>query len=486
MNAGVVLSGGQAAGGHNVITGLFDGLREINPESRLYGFLGGPRGIFEGEYVELTGDNLDSYRNSGGFDLIGSGRDKIDTPEKLAACREICEKLKLDALIIIGGDDSNTNAAFLAEYFLQQGNTQTVVIGIPKTIDGDLRNEKIEISFGFDTACKLYSEVIGNICRDAKSARKYWHFIKLMGRSASHVTLECALQTHPNIAMIGEEVDEKNMTLAQIVEYMAGVVKKRGEAEKFFGVCLIPEGLIEFIPEIRNLIGELNKILAEHAAYFEEIQDFTDRQEYVNQKLSKDSSYVFSSLPARIQHQLLEDRDPHGNVKVSKIETEKLIIEQVREYLAELAAEGRIDKKISKKFNTQSHFLGYEGRCCAPSNFDANYTYSLGRTAALLAAFRKTGYMVAVTNLIAPPTEWKAGAVPITSLMNVETRKGKEEPVIRKALVDTGGKPFQLFKQNREDWEISDDYLYPGAIQYFGPPEVSDTPTKTLILEREK
>jgi len=482
---GVVLSGGQAPGGHNVIIGLFDGLRVIHPESQLYGFLGGPKGIFTEKYTQLSAGKIDSYRNTGGFDLIGSGRDKIETPEQLEASRAACAKLGLDALVIIGGDDSNTNAAVLAEYFL--GTSQkTVVVGIPKTIDGDLRNERIEISFGFDTACKVYSELIGNICRDSASARKYWHFIKLMGRSASHVTLECALQNHPNIALIGEEVEEKNMTLQQIVEYVAGIVSKRAEAGKFFGVCLVPEGLIEFIPEIRKLISELNDILSEHDKYFRTIKLFSDQQEFVNQKLSRDSSYVFSTLPARIQQQLLYDRDSHGNVQVSKIETEKLIIEQVSELIAEWSAEGKINEKISEKFKTQSHFLGYEGRCSFPSNFDANYTYSLGRCAAVLIACGKTGYMASVTNLVSPAKQWQAGGVPLTSLMNMEVRKGREVPVIKKALVDIKGKPFQIFSEQRASWELEDKYVFPGAIQYFGPPEICDAPSKTIVLEREK
>ena len=485
LKVGVVLSGGQAPGGHNVIIGLLDGIKDINPKSRLFGFNGGPKGIFKKDYRELTKKTIDPYRNSGGFDMIGSGRDKIDSPERLAECKATCEQLELDALVIIGGDDSNTNGAVLAEYFLEQG-LKTVVTGVPKTIDGDLRNKEIEVSFGFDTACKFYSEVIGNICRDANSARKYWHFIKLMGRNASHVTLECALQTHANIALIGEEVDKKKMTLAQIVKYAAEVVKKRAMAGKFFGVCLVPEGLIEFIPEIRKLINELNKILVEHDEYFQSIKRFSDQQEFVNQKLSKDSSHVFSSLPARIQQQLLYDRDDHGNVQVSKIETEKLLIEQVSELIAEWAMEGKADKKVSEKFKPQSHFLGYEGRCSFPSNFDANYTYALGRTAAILIAFGQTGYMAAVTNLTALPEKWRAGGVPLTSLMNMETRKGQKVPVIRKALVDINGKPFKLFKQNRKKWEMEDDYIFPGAIQYFGPSRICDVPTITLLLERGK
>jgi pyrophosphate--fructose-6-phosphate 1-phosphotransferase len=485
LNVGVVLSGGQAPGGHNVITGLYDGIKALHPKSCLYGFKGGPTGIFTENYETLSGKVINAYRNSGGFDMIGSGRDKIEKSDQLTACKAACEKLALDALVIIGGDDSNTNAAVLAEYFLKEGQ-KTAVIGIPKTIDGDLRSKMIEVSFGFDTACKLYSEMIGNICRDTLSARKYWHFIKMMGRSASHVTLECALQTHPNIALIGEEADEKNLTLAQIVEYIAHVVIERSRAGKNFGVCLVPEGLIEFIPEIRNLIRELNTILAEHDKYFKTIGEFADQQEFINQKLSKKSSYVFSSLPARIQKQLLLDRDSHGNVQVSKIETENLLIEQVKELIDEWATEGKIDEKISKKFRTQNHFLGYEGRCSFPSNFDADYTYALGRTAALLAMFRMTGYMAAVTGLTRPVSQRGVWGVPLTSLMNVEIRKAKRVPVIKKALVETGGKGFKLFAENRLKWEMDDEYVFPGPIQYFGPPDLSDMPTKTLLLERKK
>jgi pyrophosphate--fructose-6-phosphate 1-phosphotransferase len=485
LKLGVVLSGGQAPGGHNVIIGLFDGVREIHPKSRLFGFRGGPKGIFTEQYVELGSEVINAFRNTGGFDMIGSGRDKIEETDQFNACKVTCEKLDLDALVVIGGDDSNTNAAVLAEYFGKEG-VKTRVIGIPKTIDGDLKSDRIEISFGFDTACKVYAELIGNICRDALSARKYWHFIKLMGRNASHVTLECALQTHPNISLIGEEVDKKNMTLARIVKNIALVIRKRAEAGKFFGVCLVPEGLIEFIPEIRILIKELNAILAEHEEYFKTLNLFTDRQEFVNQKLSRDSSYVFSSLPAKIQQQLLYERDKHGNVQVSKIETENLLIEQVRELLGEWAAEKKMDPKIIKEFSAQSHFLGYEGRCSFPSNFDANYTYSLGRTASVLIAFGKTGYMAALMGLTKPAEKWQPGGVPLTSLMNMEMRKGKTVPVIKKALVDIKGKPFKVFAGNRALWEMQDDYVFPGAIQYFGHSSISDITTQTLVLEKKK
>jgi diphosphate-dependent phosphofructokinase len=481
VNVGVVLSGGQAAGGHNVIAGLFDGIKAIHPDSRLFGFLGGPKGVIDGNYKELTAEIVDPYRNTGGFDMICSGRDKIETKEEMEACKSTCEKLNLNALVVIGGDDSNTNAAVLGDFFLEK-DSKVGVVGVPKTIDGDLRNEQIDISFGFDTACKLYSEIIGNICRDANSARKYWHFIKLMGRSASHVTLECALQTHANITIIGEEIEDKNMTLKEIVEYIADVVKKRSEAGKNFGVCLVPEGLIEFVPEIRLLISELNIILHDHKEYFETLKFFSDQQEFVNQNLSRDSSYVFSTLPARIQQQLLYDRDSHGNVQVSRIETEKLIIEQVRELIDQWTKE----KGFKGKFSAQSHFLGYEGRCCAPSNFDADYTYALGRNAVILIAYGKTCYMSAVQNLSKPADQWKAGGVPITSLMNMEMRKGKLKPVIQKALTNLEGKPFKVFAEARDRWEMEEDYQYPGSIQYFGTPEVCDAPTITVVLEAKE
>jgi pyrophosphate--fructose-6-phosphate 1-phosphotransferase len=475
---GVVLSGGQAPGGHNVITGLFDALRVIHRDSRLLGFLGGPKGIFTSVFRELDEQTVGPFRNTGGFDMIGGGRDKIETGEQLAACKETCKKLNLSGLVIIGGDDSNTNAAVLAEYFLGQG-VETSVVGVPKTIDGDMKGGGVEASFGFDTATKVYSELIGNICRDAKSARKYWHFIKLMGRNTSHVTLECALQTRVNVALIGEEAQERNLTLNQIVDHVAGVVCRRAERGKNYGVCLVPEGLIEFIPEIRVLIAELNRILTEHARYFESVPLFSDRQEFVNQKLGKDSSYVFSSLPATIQQQLLLERDAHGNVQVSKIDTEAMLVEEVQERIAELQAED----KFQGKFQVQHHFFGYEGRCAAPSNFDADYAYSLGRTAALLVALDKTGYISCIRNLAAPPGQWKAAGVPLTSLMQMETRKGRLTPVIGKALVRTDRQPFLSFAAARERWEIEDDYLYPGAVQYFGPTEVCGYPTRSLLLE---
>jgi pyrophosphate--fructose-6-phosphate 1-phosphotransferase len=480
LKVGVVLSGGQAPGGHNVIAGLFDGLKAAHPNSRLVGFLGGPGGVLSCRYEELTGEKIAPYRNTGGFDLIGSGRDKIETEAQLAASRESCEELGLDGLVIIGGDDSNTNAAVLAEYFQAHG-VEVTVNGVPKTIDGDLKGEKVESSFGFDTATRVYSELIGNICRDAKSAAKYWHFIKLMGRSASHVTLECALRTRVNIALIGEEVEERALTLRQVVQGIVDAVQRRSEAGKNYGICLVPEGLIEFIPEIRALIGELNTLLSEHAKYFETLQTFLQKQEFVNQTLSKDSSYVFSSMPTLIQAQLLLERDAHGNVQVSKIDTEQLLVELVEDQIAQRKAEGG----FPGKFQVQAHFLGYEGRCAAPTNFDADYTYTLGTLAAVLAVFRKTGYICGVAGLVGPTEDWLPLGVPLTSMMQMEQRKGKPTPVIGKALVRTAGAPFVEFARCRDQWEAQDEYLYPGPIQYFGPDELSDARSLTLTLEQE-
>jgi pyrophosphate--fructose-6-phosphate 1-phosphotransferase len=479
LKIGMVLSGGQAPGGHNVITGIHDAAKAFHAESRLFGFLGGPKGIFTGKYRELTPDVVDAYRNTGGFDMICSGRDKIEAEKQFIACADACKNLRLDGLVVIGGDDSNTNAAVLAEYFVEKG-VGVSVVGVPKTIDGDMKSEQIEASFGFDTATKVYSELIGNICRDSKSAGKYWHFVKLMGRSASHVTLECALQTHANIALIGEEVQHESLTLKEIVDRIADVIRRRSAVGRDFGVVLVPEGLVEFIPEIRVLIAELNDILHENSKYFASIQTFYDKQEFVNRKLSKDSSYVFSNLPAKIQLQLLLDRDSHGNVQVSRIDTERLLLEQVSEQIAEWSSK----KKFPGKFQAQTHFLGYEGRCAAPSNFDADYTYALGQTAAALVAFGKTGCMSGVRNLVAPRNEWTAGGVPLTSMMQMEQRKGKPTPVIAKALVDLAGGPFKEFAVHRSAWEIGDDYVYPGPIQYFGPDEVCGARTRTLTLER--
>jgi pyrophosphate--fructose-6-phosphate 1-phosphotransferase len=479
IRAGVVLSGGQAPGGHNVIAGLYDGLQAARPGSEVFGFLGGPRGILDGRYRELTAEVLGPFRNTGGFDLIGSGRDKIETDEQLAACRETCERLALRGLVVVGGDDSNTNAAVLAEFFTGSGS-DAAVVGVPKTIDGDLKGGAIETSFGFDTATKVYSELIGNICRDALSAAKYWHFVKLMGRSASHVTLECALQTRVNVALIGEEVREHALTLEQIVEQVATVIRRRAEMGKNYGVCLIPEGLIEFVPEMRRLIGALNRLLADRAVDFASCRSFEDRQSFVREELRSNESRVFSSLPDAIQAQLLQDRDAHGNVQVSKIDTEQLLIHKVTERIEAWTTA----REFPGRFSVQGHFFGYEGRCAAPSNFDADYTYSLGRLAAALAVAGRTGYMCCVGNLTGSTEQWTASGVPLTSMMQMETRKGRREPVIGKALVRLDSAPFVAFAGERERWALGDEYRYPGAIQYFGPAEVSGTVSQTLRLER--
>jgi diphosphate-dependent phosphofructokinase len=481
VTIGVILSGGQAPGGHNVIAGIFDALKGANPDSVLLGFLGGPSGLLEDKAIEITAQYVDRFRNTGGFDMIGSGRTKIETDEQFATSLAVAKKRNLDAVIVIGGDDSNTNAAILAEYFLANG-AETRVIGVPKTIDGDLKNEQVETSFGFDTATKTYAELIGNIERDANSAKKYWHFIKLMGRSASHICLECALQTQPNHAVISEEVEARQQTLDEIVDSIADVIVKRSQNDENFGVVLVPEGLIEFIPEMKVLISELNDLLASRAEYFGTLNTFEDQSEWVNHNLSRDSSYVFSSLPTNIQRQLLMDRDPHGNVQVSRIETEKLLIEMVEDTLSEMKSEG----KYSGKFSSQSHFFGYEGRCAFPSNFDADYCYSLGYNAFLLIACGLTGYMSSIGNLSAPATEWIAGGIPITMMMNLEQRHGKLKPVIKKALVELGGKPFKTFASNRDEWATKTSYRYPGAIQYYGPDEVCNRPTITLTLEQEE
>ena len=469
MNVGVILSGGQAPGGHNVISGLFDGLKSFNKDCKLYGFLGGPSGLTDHKYIDLTADIIDEYRNTGGFDIIGSGRTKLEETEQFDKGIEICNKLGIKALVIIGGDDSNTNACVLAEYYLQK-NTGIQVIGCPKTIDGDLKNNMIETSFGFDTACKVYSEVIGNIMRDANSAKKYWHFIKLMGRSASHIALECALQTQPNICIVSEEVEAKKMTLGQIVDDIANAVAARAAEGKNFGVILIPEGLIEFIPEMKVLIAELNDLLAHESNVAKALEGLTAT-----------SAAVYASLPEAIAKQLTLDRDPHGNVQVSLIETEKLLIEMVKTRLAAMKAEG----KFVGKFSGLGHFFGYEGRCAAPSNFDADYCYSLGFNAAQLIAAGKTGYMSLIRNTTAPASEWIAGGVPVTMMMNMERRHGEMKPVIRKALVELEGAPFKALVENRAVWAKETAYVYPGPIQYFGPSEVCDQPTKTLALEQQ-
>ena len=481
VGVGVILSGGQAPGGHNVICGLFDGLKALHPENKLYGFLGGPSGLVDHQYIQLTAEIVDEYRNTGGFDIIGSGRTKLEEEWQYDKGAEICEKLGINAIVIIGGDDSNTNACVLAEYYSQR-NTGVQVIGCPKTIDGDLKNEMIETSFGFDTACKVYSELIGNIQRDANSAKKYWHFIRLMGRSASHITLECAFQSQPNICIVSEEVEAKNMTLNDVVEEIVKVVVYRAKHDLNFGTILIPEGLIEFIPAMKKLIAELNDLLVQNDDFNALVSD-DEKREYVKGMLSHDSCEIYRSLPKGIAKQLTLDRDPHGNVQVSLIETEKLLIEMVAKRLAQLKAEG----KYKGKFASINHFFGYEGRCAIPSNFDADYTYSLGYTAAILISEGKTGYMACIRNLIAPAAKWIAGGVPITMMMNMEHRNGKMKPVIQKALVRLDGAPFKYFESVREDW--ADDkisYIYPGPIQYYGPTEVCDQPTKTLLLEQGK
>ncbi|MDL2223625.1 diphosphate--fructose-6-phosphate 1-phosphotransferase [Bacteroidales bacterium OttesenSCG-928-M11] len=478
INVGVILSGGQAPGGHNVIAGIFDGIKNMNQDSRLYGFILGPGGLVDHNYTELTADIIDEYRNTGGFDIIGSGRTKLEETWQFDKGLEILKKLNIKALVIIGGDDSNTNACVLAEYYAQIG-ADVQVIGCPKTIDGDLKNEMIETSFGFDTACKVYSEVIGNIQRDCNSARKYWHFIKLMGRSASHIALECALQVQPNIAIISEEIEAKNFSLDDVVNYIADIVAQRAANGQNFGTVLIPEGLIEFIPAMKNLIAELNNYLAHHEDEFKRIKRSAQRAHIID-KLTPVNSKIYASLPETVARQLTLDRDPHGNVQVSLIETEKLLAEMVSNRLDEMAKEG----KFVGKFASQVHFFGYEGRCAAPSNYDADYCYSLGYTAAGLIGAGKTGYMSSVRNTTAPAAEWIAGGVPITMMMNMECRHGKMKPVIQKALVDLNGKPFKLFAKNRESWALNTDYVYPGPIQYFGPTEVCDQPTKTLQIER--
>ena len=480
MNVGVILSGGQAPGGHNVISGLFDGIKKLNPNNKLYGFILGPGGLVDHNYKELTADIIDEYRNTGGFDIIGSGRTKLEKEEQFEKGYEILKELGIKALVIIGGDDSNTNACVLAEYYAAK-NYGVQVIGCPKTIDGDLKNEMIETSFGFDTACKTYSEVIGNIERDCNSARKYWHFIKLMGRSASHIALECALQTQPNICIISEEVEAKNMSLDDVVTYIAQAVANRAAEGNNFGIVLIPEGLIEFIPAMKALIAELNDFLAVNGEEFNKIEPNKQR-EYIISKLSAENSAIYASLPEGVARQLSLDRDPHGNVQVSLIETEKLLSEMVAKKLAAWKAEG----KFVGKFSAQHHFFGYEGRCAAPSNFDADYCYSLGYTASLLIASGKTGYMSSVRNTTAPASEWIAGGVPITMMMNMERRHGEMKPVIQKALVKLDGAPFKAFAAQRETWAKETAYVYPGPIQYFGPSEVCDQPTKTLQLEQAK
>lgn len=479
MNVGVILSGGQAPGGHNVITGLFDTIKKMNPDNKLYGFILGPGGLVDHKYIEITADFIDDYRNTGGFDMIGSGRTKLEKVEQFEKGLEIVRELGIKALVIIGGDDSNTNACVLAEYYAAK-NYGVQVIGCPKTIDGDLKNSQIETSFGFDTATKTYSELIGNIERDCNSARKYWHFIKLMGRSASHIALECALQCQPNICLVSEEIKAKNMTLNQIVENICDVIAYRASQGNNFGVILVPEGLIEFIPSIGKLIEELNDLLAAHGDDYKGL-DPASQREYILAHLSEENKQTFATLPDNVARQLSLDRDPHGNVQVSLIETEKLLSDMCAAKLSQWKEEG----KYTGKFAALHHFFGYEGRCAAPSNFDADYCYALGTSAAHLIANGKTGYMAIVKNTTAPTNEWKAGGVPITMMMNMERRNGEMKPVIRKALVELDGKPFKELEKNRDHWAKDTCYIYPGPIQYWGPTEVCDRPTKTLALEQE-
>ena len=478
INVGVILSGGQAPGGHNVISGLFDGLKSLNKANRLYGFLMGPGGLVDHNYMELTGDIIDQYRNTGGFDIIGSGRTKLETVDQFEKGLEIIKELNIRAIVIIGGDDSNTNACVLAEYYKAKG-AGVQVIGCPKTIDGDLKNDWIETSFGFDTACKVYSEVIGNIQRDTNSAKQYWHFIKLMGRSASHIALECALQTQPNYCIISEEVEANNKSLNDIVAEIAQVVADRAADGNNFGSVLIPEGLIEFIPAMKKLIAELNDMLAK----FPEIKDMEPdaQHQFVVNQLNPENAETFSSLPLEVARQLSLDRDPHGNVQVSLIETEKLLSEMVAKKLADMKEEG----KFVGKFAAQHHFFGYEGRCADPSNFDADYCYALGYNAAQLVKCGATGYMSSIRNLSKPSIQWIAGGIPITMMMNIERRHGEDKPVIRKALVDLNGKPFQEFAKNRAKWAKETCYVYPGPIQYFGPDEVCNATSRTLYYEQK-
>lgn len=478
---GVILSGGQAPGGHNVVCGLYDALKATSKDNELFGFKNGPSGLIEDDYLVFDDSYINEFRNTGGFDIIGSGRTKLESEEQFAIAADVCKKHGITAIVIIGGDDSNTNAAVLAEYFAAH-NTGIQVIGCPKTIDGDLKNEDIEISFGFDTATKTYSELIGNIERDANSAKKYWHFIKVMGRSASHVALECALETQPNICLISEEVAEKKMSLSQIADYIADSVEKRAAKGMNFGIAVIPEGVVEFVPEFSMLIHEINELLAgSKAATFNELPTWEDKYAFIKTGLSAEAFAVFAILPTGIQQQLFLERDPHGNVQVSLIESEKLFSSMVAAKLAERKAKGT----YKGKFNALHHFFGYEGRCAFPSNFDSDYCYSLGYNAFMLIQYGYTGYLSKVSNLSKPSTEWVAGGMPITKMMNVERRHGEDKPVIKKALVELEGKPFKYFEAHRDEWAVETCYLYPGAIQYYGPAEVCDIVTRTLALEQE-
>ncbi len=482
QKVGVILSGGQAPGGHNVICGLYDALKATDANNVLYGFKGGPSGLLEDDYIIFDDEYINAYRNTGGFDIIGSGRTKLETEEQFAVVAEVCKKHGINAIVIIGGDDSNTNAAVLAEYFAAN-NAGVQVIGCPKTIDGDLKNEDIECSFGFDTATKTYSEIIGNIERDANSAKKYWHFVKVMGRSASHVALECALQTRPNICLVGEEVAAKKMSMAEIADYIADSVATRAAKGWNFGVAIIPEGIVEFVPEFSVLIAEINELLAgEKTEAFNALPTWADKYAFIENGLTKESMAVFAILPQSIQQQLFLERDPHGNVQVSLIESEKLFSALVADNLKARKVAGT----YNGKFSALHHFLGYEGRCAFPSNFDADYCYSLGYNAFMLIQYGYTGYLSKVSNLSSPAEEWVAGGMPMTKMMNIERRHGKDKPVIRKALVELDGAPFKFFAENRAEWAANTCFVYPGAIQYFGPSEVCDTTTVTLALEQGK
>ncbi len=476
---GVILSGGQAPGGHNVISGLYDALKKADKDNTLIGFKGGPSGLVDDSYVVFNDDFINEYRNTGGFDIIGSGRTKLETKEQFEKAKEVCKKHSIDAIVIIGGDDSNTNAAVLAEYF-KANSVPVQVIGCPKTIDGDLKNDDIEASFGFDTATKTFSELIGNIERDANSAKKYWHFIKVMGRSASHIALECALETQPNICLISEEIEEKKMSLSDIAKYVADSVEKRGNNGENFGTCIIPEGLVEFVPEVKALISEINDLLAQKEGEFSLLKNPDEKNAFMKKYLSSSAYSVFELLPGAIQEQMMADRDPHGNVQVSKIESEKLVSSIVAKELEKRKENGT----YKGKFNPLHHFFGYEGRCAFPSNFDADYCYSLGYNAFLLIANGYTGYLSSIKNLSSPAEDWTAGGMPITKMMNIERRHGEDKPVIKKALVELDGKPFKYFEAHRDEWSLSTCYLYPGAIQYYGPSEVCDITTKTLQLEK--
>ncbi|MFP4466083.1 MAG: diphosphate--fructose-6-phosphate 1-phosphotransferase [Candidatus Goldiibacteriota bacterium] len=479
VKIGVVLSGGQAPGGHNVIAGLFDGLKKANPKNKLIGFLGGPQGLLDNKWKEITGPFIDCYRNTGGFDIIQSGRTKIESPKQFEKTTHTLLKNKIDALVVVGGDDSNTNAGLLAEYFAAE-DTGINVIGIPKTIDGDLKNAQIETSFGFDTATKTYAELTGNICRDVNSARKYWHFIRLMGRSASHITMEVGFKTQPNIVLIGEEVLAKKMTLDSVVKSIADVVVKRAKQKKDFGVVLVPEGLIEFIPEMKKLIAELNDLVADYEKQLKKMSSVVDKKKFIYKKLTPKMSKLMESLPDGIESQLLLDRDPHGNVQVSQIETEKLLADMVDQKLSAMKKKGQYKGKFSKI----SHFFGYEGRCGAPSNFDANYTYALGYNAVLLVLNGMTGYMSSVRKLTRKPEQWECGGIPLTMMMNIERRKGKEKPVIQKALVELKGRPFKELVKARNNWAVNEHYTFPGPIQYYGPEKIADMTTMTLGYEQ--